>query len=84
VLNELEQGTLKIGIVPTGLDELEGNLRSIANRMGAAIIIGSLLLASALLARVHRFEWMAFAGFCVAVVLALYMVWKIIRTPGEL
>ncbi|MDX6527540.1 MAG: ubiquinone biosynthesis protein, partial [Gaiellales bacterium] len=84
VLNELEQGSLKVGVVPTGLEELGANLRSLANRMGAAIIIGSLLLASALLARVHRFEWMAFAGFCVAVVLALYMVWKIIRTPGEL
>jgi ubiquinone biosynthesis protein len=84
VLNELEQGTLKVGVVPTGLDELGANLRSLANRMGAAIIIGSLLLASALLARVHRFEWMAFTGFCIAVVLGLYMVWKIIRTPGEL
>jgi ubiquinone biosynthesis protein len=84
VLSELEQGSLKVGVVPTGLDELGANLRSVANRTGAAIIIGSLLLASALLARVHRFEWMAFAGFCVAVVLALYMVWKIIRTPGEL
>jgi ubiquinone biosynthesis protein len=84
VLNELEQGSLKVGVVPTGLDELGANLRSVANRTGAAIIIGSLLLASALLARVHRFEWMAFAGFCVAVVLGFYMVWKIIRTPGEL
>jgi ubiquinone biosynthesis protein len=84
VLSELEQGALKIGVVPTGLEELEANLRSIANRVGAAIIIGSLLLASALLARVHRFEWIALAGFVGAVVLALYMVWKIIRTPGEL
>jgi predicted unusual protein kinase regulating ubiquinone biosynthesis (AarF/ABC1/UbiB family) len=84
VLTELEQGALKIGIVPTGLEELESNLRSIANRLGASIVIGAILLASALLARVHRFEWIAFAGFCVAVVLGLYMVWKIIRTPGEL
>jgi ubiquinone biosynthesis protein len=84
VLSELEQGSLKIGVVPTGLGELEANLRSIANRVGAAIIIAALLVASAMLARVHRFEWVAFAGFCVAVVLGLYMVWKIIRTPGEL
>jgi predicted unusual protein kinase regulating ubiquinone biosynthesis (AarF/ABC1/UbiB family) len=84
VLSELEQGSLKIGVVPTGLGELEANLRSIANRVGAAIIIAALLVASAMLARVHRFEWVAFAGFCVAVVLGLYMVWKIVRTPGEL
>ena len=84
VLSELEQGSLKLGVVPTGLGELEANLRSIANRVGAAIIISALLLASALLARVHRFEWVAIAGFGVAVALALYMVWKIVRTPGEL
>jgi ubiquinone biosynthesis protein len=84
VLSELEQGSLKVGVVPTGLGELESNLRSIANRVGAAIIVGALLLASALLARVHRFEWMAFAGFCLAAAIGLYMVWKIIRTPGEL
>lgn len=84
ILTELEQGSLKVGIVPTGLDEFEANLHSVANRIGAAIIVGALLLASALLARVHRFEWMAFSGFCLAALIGLYMLWKIIRTPGEL
>jgi ubiquinone biosynthesis protein len=84
VLGELEQGSLKLAIVPTELDELEANLRSIANRVGAAIIVASLLLASALLVRVHEFRWLGIAGFCLAALLGLYMVWKIIRTPGEL
>jgi len=84
VLSDLEQGSLKVAVAPTGLDELEAHLRSIANRMGAAIIVAALLLSSALLARVHRFEWEAFAGFAAACALALYMIWKIIRTPGEL
>jgi ubiquinone biosynthesis protein len=84
VLSELEQGALKIGIVPTGLGELEANLRSIANRVGAAIIVAALLIASAMLVRVHMFRWLGVAGFCLAGVLGLYMVWKIIRTPGEL
>ena len=39
---------------------------------------------SALLARVHTFRWLAVVGFCLASLLGLYMVWKIIRTPGEL
>jgi len=26
----------------------------------------------------------ALAGFCLAAALGLYMIWKIIRTPGEL
>ena len=84
MLSELEQGTFKIGIEPTGLGELEANLRSIANRVGASLIVGALLLASALVVRVHRFEWLGIAGFCLAGVIGLYMVWKIIRTPGEL
>jgi ubiquinone biosynthesis protein len=84
VLSELEQGSLKVAVVPTGLGELGAHLRSIANRVGGAIIVAALLLASALLARVHRFEWEAFAGFVAASLLGLYMVWKIIRTPGEL
>jgi predicted unusual protein kinase regulating ubiquinone biosynthesis (AarF/ABC1/UbiB family) len=84
VLTELEQGGLKVGIQPTGLDELEHHFRSIANRMGAAIIVAALLVASALVVRVHRFEWVGIAGFVVACVLGLYMIWKIIRTPGEL
>jgi ubiquinone biosynthesis protein len=84
VVSELERGTLTIGVVPTGLEELEHNLRSIANRIGAAMIIGALLLASSLLVRAHAVEWLGVAGFCLAGVLGLYMIWKIIRTPGEL
>jgi predicted unusual protein kinase regulating ubiquinone biosynthesis (AarF/ABC1/UbiB family) len=84
VLTEIEQGNLKIGVQPTGLAELEHNLRSIANRVGAAIIISALLLASALVVRVHRFEWVGIGGFIAACVLGFYMIWKIIRTPGEL
>ncbi len=84
LVSQLEKGTLRVGVVPTGLDELEHNLCSIANRMGAALIIGALLLASSLLVRTHAVEWLGVAGFCLAGVLGLYMVWKIIRTPGEL
>jgi ubiquinone biosynthesis protein len=84
VVSELERGTLTIGVVPTGLEELEHNLRSISNRIGAAMIIGALLLASSLLVRAHSVGWLGVAGFCLAAVLGLYMIWKIIRTPGEL
>ena len=84
LVGELERGTLKVGIVPTGLGELEHNLRSIANRVGAAIIISALLLASSLIFMSRRAEWLAIAGFCLAAVLGAYMIWRIARTPGEL
>ena len=84
VVSELERGTLTVGVQPTGLGELEHNLRSIANRIGAAMIVGALLLSSSLLVRTENVEWLGVTGFCLAGVLGLYMTWKIIRTPGEL
>jgi ubiquinone biosynthesis protein len=84
VVSELETGTLKVGVTPTDLSEFEYAIRSTANRVGGAVIVASLVIASALLARVHDLRWLAFGGFCLAFVLGLYFVWKIIRTPGEL
>jgi hypothetical protein len=84
LVNKLEMGTLKVGVAPTDLDELEWALRSTANRVGGAVIVAALLIASALLARVQDLRWFAFVGFCLAFVLGVYMIWKIIRTPGEL
>jgi ubiquinone biosynthesis protein len=82
VVERLESGTLKVGIVPTDLHDLEHILRSTANRVGMALVIVGLLLSSALMARVSH--TVALVGFCFAVALGLYMIWKIIRTPGEL
>ena len=84
IADRLETGTLKVGIVPSELDDVEHITRSMSNRIGAALIVVGLLLSSALLARVHALQWMAFGGFCLAVALGLYMIWKIVRTPGEL
>jgi ubiquinone biosynthesis protein len=82
VADRLETGTLKVGVVPTDLEGTEHMLRSVANRIGAAIIVVGLLVSSALMARVSHA--VALVGFCLSGVLGLYMVWRIIRTPGEL
>ena len=84
LVNKLETGTFKVGVAPTDLGDLETVMRSVANRIGGAVIVSALLLSSALLARVHDLRWEAFALFCAAFAFGLYMVWKIIRTPGEL
>ena len=84
LVNKLETGTFKVGVAPTDLGGFERALRSTANRIGGAVIVAALLIASALLARVHDLRWYAFGGFCAAFVLGLYMLLKIIRTPGEL
>src|SRR5881394_2772044 len=84
LVSKLETGTFKVGVAPTDLTDLEHALRSVANRVGGAVIVAALLIASALLARVHDLRWYAFGLFCAAFVFGLYMLWKIIRTPGEL
>jgi hypothetical protein len=82
IADRLDTGTLRIGITPTHLDEIEAVVRSGANRIGAAVIIAGLLLASAWMARVN--DAIAVVGFGIAAVLGLYMLWKIFRTPGSL
>ncbi|HEY6032088.1 MAG TPA: hypothetical protein VIU44_16070, partial [Gaiellaceae bacterium] len=82
VIDRLETGTLKIGIVPTDLDDLGHMVRTSANRLGIAIIVAALLVASALMARVSH--PLSLAGFSLAAVMGLYMIWKIVRTSGEL
>ncbi|HSP70981.1 MAG TPA: AarF/UbiB family protein [Gaiellaceae bacterium] len=82
VIDRLETGTLKIGIVPTDLDDLGHMVRTSANRLGIAIIVAALLVASALMARVSH--PLSLAGFSLAAVMGLYMIWKIVRTAGEL
>jgi hypothetical protein len=57
-------------------------MRSTANRIGAAMIISALLIASALMARVNH--TLAVVGFIAAAAMGLYMLWRILRTPGGL
>jgi ubiquinone biosynthesis protein len=82
LVSRLEEGTVKVGVAPTDLGDVERVLRSVANRLGAALIVVGLLISSALMARVN--DGVALAGFIVSGAIALYMVWKILRTPGDL
>lgn len=82
VADHLETGTLKLGIVPTGLEDTEYMLRSVANRIGAAMIVVGLLVSSALMARVDH--TVSLIGFLLSGLLALYLFWRIVRTPGDL
>lgn len=82
LVQKLEAGSLRIGIAPTELEGFERIVRSTANRVGAAMIISALLIASALMARVSN--TVSVVGFAVAAALGLYMLWRIVRTPGGL
>jgi ubiquinone biosynthesis protein len=82
LVQRLETGSLKVGIAPVELEDFENLFRSTANRMGAAIIVAALLLSSALMARVNH--TLAVVGFVAAAALGVYMLWRIMRTPGGL
>jgi len=82
IADRLEAGTLKVGVVPASLEDTEHMLRSVANRVGASIIVVGLLIASALMASVNHV--VALVGFCLSGAIGLYMIWRIFRTPGEL
>jgi ubiquinone biosynthesis protein len=82
LVNKLETGTMKVGIVPADLDGAEHVLRSVANRVGASLIVVGLLIASALMARVSHL--VSLIGFCIAGAMALYLFWRIMRTPGSI
>ena len=82
LVQKIETGSLKIGIAPVELEDFENLLRSSANRVGAAMIISALLIASALMARVNH--TLSLVGFLCAAGLGLYMLWRILRTPGGL
>jgi ubiquinone biosynthesis protein len=82
IATKLESGTLKVGITPVALGDLDRVLRSTANRVGVSLIVVGLLVASALMARVN--DAVALAGFALSAAIALYLIWKILRTPGEI
>jgi ubiquinone biosynthesis protein len=82
LVTKIETGNLKVGIAPVELEDFEHLFRSTANRVGAALIIAALLVSSALMARVSH--TIAIVGFVAACALGLYMLWRIMRTPGGL
>ncbi len=82
LVQKIETGSLKVGIAPVELEDFEQLLRSTANRVGAAMIVSALLIASALMARVNH--TLSLVGFLCAAALGLYMLWRILRTPGGL
>jgi hypothetical protein len=84
LVDKLETGTFKVGVAPTDLDGIEHVMRSVGNRVGGALIVAALLVASALIAQVHDLRYAAFGMFCAAFLFGVYLLVKIIRTPGEL
>jgi ubiquinone biosynthesis protein len=86
LVGELERGSLKIAIQPTGLDSMINRAERIANRIVLGSIVAAFIIGLAVLLSVSHpagsalWSWVLTIGFAVAAVLGLYLVWSIFRS----
>ena len=86
LLGELERGSLKIDIQPTGLDPLFKRAERIANRIVLGVIVAAFIVGLSMLISAYRpgvsgvWEVVLTIGFTLAGVLAVYLVWSIFRS----
>ena len=86
LLGELERGTLKFDIQPTGLDPVFKRAERIANRIVLGVIVAALIVGLSMLVSAYRpgvpgvWEVVLTIGLTLAGVLALYLVWSIFRS----
>jgi len=86
LMGELEQGTLKFDIQPTGLEPVFKRAERIANRIVLGIIVAALIVGLSMLVSAYRpgmpgvWEVVLTVGLTLAGVLAIYLVWSIFRS----
>lgn len=89
VLEQLQHGELEVGITPH-LEDAVGELRTITNRLAAAIVTAAVVVASALLMNVRGvgtiggYPALGLIGFLVACAFASVLVVRMVRTEGGL
>lgn len=85
IINKVKRGELKVAIAHEGLDDVTHKIDLASNRIAGGFIIGSILMASAILIAVHfppLYEHVSIpggAGFLLANVLGLRMLFTIFR-----
>jgi ubiquinone biosynthesis protein len=87
LLGELEEGSLKVDVQPTGMEPLLRRLERLANRLVLGIIVGALIVGLAMLASayhplaaVQALGTVFTVGTIVVVVLGLLLAWSIVRS----
>ena len=86
LVGDLDRGSLKIAVQPTGLDSTFNRAEGIANRIVLGSIVAAFIIGLAVLLSVAHPEasplWSGALtiGFIVAAVLGLYLVWSIFRS----
>ena len=86
LVGDLDRGSLKIAVQPTGLDSTFNRAERIANRIVLGSIVAAFIIALAVLLSVAHpggspvWSGALTIGFVVAAVLGLYLVWSIFRS----
>jgi ubiquinone biosynthesis protein len=86
LMGELERGTLKFDIQPTGLDQVFKRAERIANRIVLGVIVAALIVGLSMLVSAYRpgvtgvWDVVLPIGLTLAGVLAIYLVWSIFRS----
>jgi ubiquinone biosynthesis protein len=81
VLEELRDGHIEIGFRHQGVEELSHKLDLVANRLVIAVVAAGGIVGSALLGALSdRFVALSVAGFCLSGLLAIWLVWGVVRS----
>lgn len=87
LLDGIERGSTSISITPQ-LDDAVAELRTITNRIAAAIVVSAIIVASALLMNVDGvgqiagYPALGFVGFVTAFLMAVFLILRMLRTEG--
>lgn len=85
LVRRIDQNDFTINFQHRGLEQLDQSLKTVANRVALAVIIGALIIGSSMIVTTgispHLFGYPALGivGYLVSALLGLYVVWGIIR-----
>jgi predicted unusual protein kinase regulating ubiquinone biosynthesis (AarF/ABC1/UbiB family) len=87
LLSGLERGSTSISITPQ-LDDAVAEMRTITNRIAAAIVLAAMIIASSMLmgvkdvGTIFGYPSLGFLGFVISFALALLLMVRMLRTKG--
>ena len=76
---KLKRGDLGVHFERKDLVQLEREIDKSSNRLSMGIIIGALVIASAIVLQVKNGKWLAVAGFVIAIFLTINLIISVIN-----
>jgi ubiquinone biosynthesis protein len=85
LMRRIEQNDITVNFQHRGLEQLDHSLKTVANRLALAIIIGALIIGSSMIVTtgisplLFGYPALGIIGYLISALLGLYVVWGIIR-----